>query len=115
VPAESRALKTKPVLALKLVQRARHTESASPGSPPMARMDRIGLFCGALEDAGETFLVDVYCDQRVFLQEPHGVAAKTSQRIHRSRTCEWTNGLLSSLPRLGKRYGSGIVPKESSA
>jgi len=70
VPPERRVLKTKPTLALELVQRARRNgvRFAWIAADGGYGQDR-GLL-RALDDAGERFVVDVHCNQRIFLEEP---------------------------------------------
>jgi SRSO17 transposase len=70
VPQERRELKTKPALALELVQRARRNgvRFAWVAADGGYGQDR-GLL-RALDDAGERFVVDVHRNQRIFLEEP---------------------------------------------
>jgi SRSO17 transposase len=72
VPRERRVLKTKPTLALELVQRARcnGVRFAWVAADGGYGQDRTLL--RALDDAGETFVVDVHRNQRIFLEEPNG-------------------------------------------
>lgn len=70
VPPERRVLKTKPTLALELVQRARRNgvRFAWVAADGGYGQDRVLL--RALDDAGEKFVVDVHRNQRIFLEEP---------------------------------------------
>lgn len=70
VPRERRVLKTKPTLALELVQRARRNgvRFAWVAADGGYGQDRVLL--RALDDAGEKFVVDVHRNQRIFLEEP---------------------------------------------
>jgi SRSO17 transposase len=70
VPQERQVLKTKPALALELVQRARRNgvRFAWVAADGGYGQDR-GLL-RALDDAGERFVVDVHRNQRIFLEEP---------------------------------------------
>ena len=70
VPLERQVLKTKPALALEIVQRARRNglRFAWVAADGTYGQDRALL--RSLEDAGETFVVDVHRDQRIFLEEP---------------------------------------------
>lgn len=70
VPEERRILTTKPALAMELVGRARRNgvRFAWVAADGTYGQDRALL--RALDDAGETFVVDVHRDQRVFLADP---------------------------------------------
>lgn len=70
VPEDRRKLRTKPTLALEMVQRARANgvRFAWVAADGTYGQDRALL--RALDDAHETFVVDVHCDQPMFLEEP---------------------------------------------
>jgi len=95
VPVDRRVLKTKPALALELVQRARRNgvRFAWVAADGTYGQDRALL--RALEDAGETFVVDVHRDQRVFLEDPQrrakkrGAATERPSKIEDLRVDEW--------------------------
>jgi SRSO17 transposase len=70
IPAQRRVLKTKPELALELVQRARRNGVRFAWIAADGTYGQDRALLRALEDAGETFVVDVHRDQRVFLEEP---------------------------------------------
>lgn len=80
VPAERRVLETKPMLALKLVQRARHNGVRFSWIAADGTYGQDRALLRAFDDAGETFLVDVHSDQQVFLQEPHGSGSGRRRR-----------------------------------
>lgn len=70
VPAERQVLKTKPALALELVRRARRNGVRFSWVAADGTYGQDRALLRALDDTGETFVVDVHRDQRVFLQEP---------------------------------------------
>ena len=70
VPAERQVLKTKPSLALDLVQRARRNGVRFSWIAADGTYGQDRRLLRDLEDCGEIFLTDVHRDQRVFLQEP---------------------------------------------
>lgn len=80
VPEERRVLKTKPALALEMVQRARANgvRFAWVAADGTYGQDRALL--RTLDDAGETFVIDVHRDQRVFLDEPPPREDETAPR-----------------------------------
>ena len=94
VPAERRELKTKPALALDLVRRARlnGVPFAWVAADGTYGQDRALL--RALDDAGETLVIDVHRDQRVFLDNPRRAKQRrTTPEISRCaedvRVDEW--------------------------
>jgi SRSO17 transposase len=70
VPAECREYRTKVGMAVEIVRHQRElgVEFAWVGADGL--YGQSGWFCRTLEDSGETFMVDVHCDQRVYLAEP---------------------------------------------
>ena len=70
VPEERRVLKTKPALALELVQRARRNGVRFSWVTADGGYGQNRALLRALDDAGETFVIDVHCDQRIYLEEP---------------------------------------------
>jgi SRSO17 transposase len=92
IPPKRQVLKTKPALALEMVQRARRNgvRFAWVAADGTYGQDRALL--RALDDAGETFVVDVHRDQRVFLENPkpsgkkRHAAASSTQDL---RADEW--------------------------
>jgi len=76
VPEERRALKTKPALALELVQRARHNGVRFSWVTADGGYGQNRALLRALDDAGESFVIDVHCDQRIYLEEPSRSAQK---------------------------------------
>jgi len=70
VPVERQALKTKPALALEIVQRARRNGVRFSWVAADGGYGQDRALLRALDDAGETFVVDVHRDQRIFLEEP---------------------------------------------
>jgi SRSO17 transposase len=85
VPAERQVLKTKPMLALELVQRARRNGVRFSWVAADGTYGQDRTLLRALEDAGETFLVDVHRDQRIFLQDP---GLKGSRRRRKGKSDE---------------------------
>lgn len=70
VPEERRVLKTKPALALELVQRARRNGVRFSWVTADGGYGQNRALLRALDDAGESFVIDVHCDQRIYLEEP---------------------------------------------
>lgn len=70
VPHERQVLKTKPTLAFELVQRARSNGVCFSWIAADAGYGHSRALLRALDDAGETFVIDVNRDQRIFLEEP---------------------------------------------
>ena len=70
VPEERRVLKTKPALALELVQRARRNGIRFSWVTADGGYGQNRALLRALDDAGESFVIDVHCDQRIYLEEP---------------------------------------------
>lgn len=70
VPTERQVLKSKPQLALEMVQRARTNGLRFSWVAADANYGQNGTFLRALDDAGEVFVADVHRNQRVFLEEP---------------------------------------------
>lgn len=71
VPQERRVLKTKPILALELVRRARRNGVRFAWIAADGGYGQDRALLRALDDAGETFVVDVHRNQRIFLEDPH--------------------------------------------
>lgn len=71
VPSQHQILKTKPALALELVQRARRNGVRFSWIAADGGYGQNREFLRALDDAGEIFVMDVHRDQRVFLAEPN--------------------------------------------
>jgi SRSO17 transposase len=70
VPEERRVLKTKPALALELVQRARRNGVRFSWVTADGGYGQNRALLRALDEAGESFVIDVHCDQRIYLEEP---------------------------------------------
>ena len=70
VPEERRVLKTKPALALELVQRVRRNGVRFSWVTADGGYGQNRVLLRALDDAGERFVIDVHCDQRIYLEEP---------------------------------------------
>jgi SRSO17 transposase len=79
VPLERQVLKTKPVLALELVQRARRNGVRFSWIAADGGYGNDRALLRSLDDAGELFIIDVHRDQRVFLEEPSFLGEKTTQ------------------------------------
>ena len=74
VPSERQVLKTKPALALELVQRARRNGVRFSWIAADGGYGQNRALLRALDDAGETFVIDVHRNQRIFLEEPSRAA-----------------------------------------
>lgn len=70
VPQARRELRTKPALALEIVRRARANGVRFDWIAADGTYGQDRALLRALDDAGETFVVDIHRDQRVFLEEP---------------------------------------------
>jgi SRSO17 transposase len=79
VPSERQVLKTKPALALELVQRARRNGVRFSWIAADGGYGKDRALLRSLDDAGELFVIDVHCNQRVFLEEPSCPGEKTAQ------------------------------------
>lgn len=71
VPEERQLLKTKPSLALEIVQRARRNGVRFSWITADGGYGQNRALLRALDDAGESFVIDVHCDQRIYLEEPN--------------------------------------------
>jgi SRSO17 transposase len=94
VPEDRRVLKTKPALAMELVERARRNgvRFAWVAADGTYGQDRALL--RRLDEAGEKFVVDVHRDQRVFLADPQRRVSERSgvSEVHDVRVDEWVAG-----------------------
>jgi SRSO17 transposase len=79
VPLERQALKTKPTLALELVQRARRNGVRFAWIAADGGYGQDRALLRTLDDAGERFVVDVHRTQRIFLEEPSPSGRQTSE------------------------------------
>lgn len=83
VPEERRVLKTKPALALELVQRARRNGVRFSWVTADGGYGQNRALLRALDDGGESFVIDVHCNQRIYLEEPgrsvHGLTSTDQQ------------------------------------
>lgn len=70
VPSERQVLKTKPTLALELVQRARRNGVRFAWVAADGGYGQDRALLRALDDAGERFVIDVHRNQRILLEEP---------------------------------------------
>lgn len=70
VPASRRQLKTKPQLALEMVQRARRNGLSFSYVAADGTYGQDRALLRALDEAGERFVVDVHRDQRIFAADP---------------------------------------------
>ncbi len=70
VPLDRRALKTKPALALELVQRARRNGVRFAWVAADGGYGQDRALLRSLDDAGEAFVIDVHRNQRIFLEDP---------------------------------------------
>ena len=79
VPCERQVLKTKPALALELVQRARRNGVRFSWIAADGGYGQNRALLRALDDAGETFVIDVHRNQRIFLEEPSRAGQETPE------------------------------------
>lgn len=79
VPSERQVLKTKPALALELVQRARRNGVRFAWVAADGGYGQDRALLRALDDAGETFVMDVHRNQRIFLEEPSQPSQESPQ------------------------------------
>jgi SRSO17 transposase len=79
VPSERQVLKIKPALALELVQRARRNGVRFSWIAADGGYGQNRALLRALDDAGETFVIDVHRNQRIFLEEPSHAGQETSE------------------------------------
>ena len=79
VPLERQILKTKPALALELVQRARRNGVRFSWIAADGGYGQDRALLRSLDDAGELFVIDVHRDQRVFLQAPSQPGQDTAE------------------------------------
>jgi SRSO17 transposase len=76
VPRERCVLKTKPTLALELVRRARRNGVRFGWIAADGGYGQDRALLRALDDDGETFIVDVHRNQRIFLEQPEPPTAE---------------------------------------
>ncbi len=81
VPEERQALKTKPELALEMVQRARRNGVRFSWVAADGTYGQDRALLRALDDAGETFVFDVHRDQRIYLENPEALDSAQSVRV----------------------------------
>lgn len=79
VPSERQVLKTKPALALELVERARRNGVRFSWIAADGGYGQNRALLRALDDAGETFVIDVHRNQRIFLEEPNRADQKAPE------------------------------------
>lgn len=70
VPQDRHVLKTKPQLALEIVQRARRNGVRFSWIAADGAYGQDRALLRALDDAGECFVLDVHRDQRIYLEDP---------------------------------------------
>ena len=70
IPVENRSFKTKPQLALEMVKQARETGLTYGWVGADGLYGNNPEFLQGLDDMGETFLIDVHKDQRIYLSDP---------------------------------------------
>ena len=88
VPEQRQTLKTKPQLALEMVQRARHNGVRFSWVAADGTYGQDRTLLRALDDAGETFVFDVHRDQRIYLEDPEATAKDPAQSV---RVDEWSS------------------------
>lgn len=74
VPEDAREHRSKPQLALEIVQRQRRLGVRFDYICADGLYGNSGVFCRALDDCGEVFLMHVHSDQHVYLEDPRPVA-----------------------------------------
>ena len=109
IPEDERVLRTKPELALDIVRHARENGLRYGWVGADAGYGKGPGFCIALDEMGETFVVDVHSDFQVYLEDPKAYLPKKESKIGRRVTKYRTNqkaievkDLLESLP--GQRW-----------
>ena len=70
VPEDQRRFRTKPELALEIVRHARENGLRFGWVGADAAYGKGPGFCSALDEMGETFVVDVHSDFHVYLNDP---------------------------------------------
>ena len=75
VPEERQELKTKPQLALEMVQRARENGVRFSWVAADGTYGQDRALLRALDEAGETFVFDVHRDQKIYLEDPEAFEA----------------------------------------
>jgi len=73
VPQDAREYRTKPQLALEIVQHQRRSGVRFDYVSADGLYGNSGVFCRALDDSGEVFLMHVHSDQRVWVEDPRPV------------------------------------------
>ena len=81
VPEQRQALKTKPQLALEMVQRARRNGVRFSWVAADGTYGQDRALLRALDDAGETFVFDVHRDQKIYLENPETLDSAQSVRV----------------------------------
>jgi len=76
VPKDAREHRTKPQLALDIVQRQRRLGVRFDYVCADGLYGNSGAFCRALDDCNETFLMHVHSDQHVYLEDPRPVVPR---------------------------------------
>ena len=80
VPPERQILKTKPALALEIVQRARRNGVRFSWVTADGGYGQNRALLRALDDAGESFVIDVHRNQRIYLEEPSLGASSSAEQ-----------------------------------
>lgn len=80
VPPERQILKTKPALALEIVQRARRNGVRFSWVTADGGYGQNRALLRTLDDAGESFVIDVHRNQRIYLEEPSLGASSSAEQ-----------------------------------
>ena len=80
VPEAARKFRTKPELALEMVRHARFQGLGFRWVAADAGYGNNPAFLRALADAGETFVIDLHRDQRIYLEDPRPCVPATGRR-----------------------------------
>ena len=92
VPAERQVLKTKPQLALEIVQRARRNGVRFSWIAADGAYGQDRALLRALDDAGECFVLDVHRDQKIYLEDPKALSSATAEgSVQSVRLDQWAS------------------------
>lgn len=91
VPEERRELRTKPALALEILKRARANGVRFSWVAADGTYGQDRTLLRALDDAVETFVIDVHRDQQMFLEEPpaRSCRARATEEVKPIRVDRW--------------------------
>lgn len=97
VPEERQVLKTKPQLALEIVQRARRNGVRFSWIAADGAYGQDRALLRALDDSGECFVLDVHRDQRIYLEDPEALRSGTAEgSVQSVRLDQWASSQTES-------------------